>query len=366
LSRSRRLGHLIAGAALLALVGTGGAYLYADIVHGEASTPSANDPHSAGEPRVAVEVSPVIVDTIVDEIRVVGTLQANESLVLQPEISGRVAQFRFREGEKVKAGDVLVELDPAILDAELAKARSDLTLAQSNYERASTLARQGTGTLKARDETLAALQSAQAGYALADARLKKATIRAPFSGILGFRLVSVGEYVNPGDGLVDLADVDPIKVDFRVAEVFLPSIKVGQTIAVTADALPGQTFDGEIYAIHPMVDVNGRAVRLRARIANPNGALYPGLFARVSIIVEKRSNALLVPESAIYSLKNRKLVYRVADGRAILTEVTVGRRRPGQVEIVSGLDRDSVIVTAGQQQLRDGTRVEAVRTAPGT
>jgi membrane fusion protein (multidrug efflux system) len=115
-----------------------------------------------------------------------------------------------------------------------------------------------------------------------------------------------------------------------------------------------------------MVDINGRAVRLRARIPNPQGILFPGLFVRVRIIVEERPNALLVPESAIYSLKGRKLVYRVADGRAVLTEVTVGRRRPGQVEIVSGLDHGAVVVTAGQQQLRNGVRVEAVRSASGT
>jgi membrane fusion protein (multidrug efflux system) len=365
LSRSRRLGRVV-GVALLAMAGAGAAYIYADGTRVSGSARSGIEASRPIEPSVAVEVAPVKVDTMVDEIRVVGTLLPNESLVLQPEISGRIARFRVREGGRVKAGEILVELDPAILEAELAKARSDLTLAKSNHERASILARQGTGTLKARDEALAAVQSGQASFDLADARLKKATIRAPFSGVLGFRLVSVGEYVNPGDGIVELADVDTIKVDFRVAEVFLPNIKVGQTIAVTADALPGKVFDGEIYAIHPMVDINGRAVRLRARIPNPQGILFPGLFVRVRIIVEERPNALLVPESAIYSLKGRKLVYRVADGRAVLTEVTVGRRRPGQVEIVSGLDHGAVVVTAGQQQLRNGVRVEAVRSASGT
>jgi membrane fusion protein (multidrug efflux system) len=285
-------------------------------------------------------------------------LQPNEAVIVSSEIAGRIERLRFTEGEEVEAGDVLVELDSTILRAELAKIQSDLTLAEANRERAMTLAQRGAGTLRARDEAIAAHQAAVANVALAQARLDKASITAPFSGIVGLRAVSAGAYVTPGDRLVGLADIDPIKVDFRVPELVLSSVRTGQAIRVTVDAVPGRTFEGRIYAIDPTVDVNGRAVRLRARVPNPDRVLFPGLFARVQIVVERRENAVLVPESAVFSRGQERLVYRVVDGRAVLTRVELGQRRPGQVEVIAGLGHEAVVVTAGQQQVRDGARVE--------
>ncbi|MEX2454491.1 MAG: efflux RND transporter periplasmic adaptor subunit, partial [Rhodospirillaceae bacterium] len=283
-----------------------------------------------------------------------------------PEIAGRIHHIRFAEGEEVAAGDVLVELDATILRAELAKTRSDLTLAVANRQRAMTLARKGAGTLRSRDETIAAHQAAEADVALAQARLEKATIAAPLSGIVGLRAVSAGAYVTPGDRLVELAGIDPIKVDFRVPELVLSSLSAGQAIRVTVDAVPGRTFEGKVYAIDPIVDANGRAVRLRARVANPDRTLFPGLFARVQIVVERRENSVLVPESAVFARGEERLVYRVVDGRAVLTKIELGQRRPGQVEVIDGLGRDAMVITGGQQQVRDGARVEVVNTRAGT
>ena len=227
-----------------------------------------------------------------------------------------------------------------------------------------TLAKQGTGTLRARDEAVAAYQAAHANVALAKARLEKATITAPLSGVIGVRSVSVGAYVSPGQRIVELADVDPIKVDFRVPELALPSLRVGQGVRVSVDARPGETFEGEIYVIDPIVDANGRAIRLRARIANPDGKLSPGLFARVQIQIDRRENALLIPESAIFADGQARYVYRVVEGRAVQTEIELGQRRPGEVEVLAGLDREAIVITAGHQQIRDGARVTT--TKPGT
>ena len=303
---------------------------------------------------------------VTEDIRAVGSLQPNESVVVAPEIAGRIAAIRFREGEPVAAGAVLVELDSGILRAELAKARSDLTLAQANHQRAITLANQGIGTLRARDEAVAALQVEQANVALAEARLEKTVVASPFDGLAGLRAVSVGAFVTPGARIVEIADVDPIKVDFRVPELALPALRPGQTVRIDVDALPGRTFDGTIYAIDPIVDPNGRAVRLRARVPNPDGALSPGLFARVRIAVGRREAAILVPESAVFVADGRTLVYRLADGRATLAEVTLGQRLPGRVEVVAGLAAGDIVITAGHQQLRDGLKVEVVRPRAGT
>ncbi len=283
---------------------------------------------------------------------------------MSPEIAGRVARFGFTEAGRVEEGSVLLELDSQILSAELAKARSDVALATANHERAHTLARQGTGTLRSRDEAEAAFHSARAYLTLAEARLAKTVITAPFAGVVGFRAVSVGAYVSPGDRIVELARIDPLKVDFRVSEVYLPHLRAGLPVRMTVDARPGETFTGEIIAVDPIVDVDGRAVRLRARVSNPDGNLSPGLFARIRIVIEERPQAVLVPEAALFRDGGDLYVYRLDGNKAVRTKVAIGRRLPGRVEIVGGLDGDAVVVTAGQRQLRDGAAVDIV-TGPG-
>jgi len=313
---------------------------------------------------IAVETTRVAVDTVYDDMRAVGTLAANESVVIAAEIAGRISRIGFNEGEAVKAGDVLIELDDTVLKAELDKVRSDLSLARANRERALTLANQGAGTQRARDETEAAFQSQQANIALAEARLQKSTLTAPFSGVVGLRNVSVGAYIVPGQKIADLADIKTLKVDFRVPEINAAQVRVGNAVLITADAVPGATFEGSIYAIDPIVDVNGRAMRLRAQVANQQERLLPGFFARVRIVVDQRPNALLIPESAIIPLDGKVLVYRVVDGRAVQTEVVLGRRLPGQVEIRKGLSASDTIVTSGQQRLREGAVIQVVGSAP--
>lgn len=353
---SRRLIYVLACSAIAAA-----AVLAASHFRGLPPGMAAVGPAEPAPKRAAaVETAPATTGVVVDDIAVVGSLQPSESVVIQPEIAGRIVRFGFQDGSRVREGGVLVELDPAILRAELSKARSDLALARSNSDRASQLASQGTGTLRARDEATAVLQAAQANLELAQTRLERTEIRAPFSGVVGLRQFSVGAYVAPGDGIVELAAVDPVRVDFRVPELFLSSIRNGQKIAVTADALPGRTFDGTIYAIHPIVDENGRALRLRAALPNPEGTLHPGLFVRIRVVVEERTNAVLVPEAAVFPVERKTYVYRVVDGRAVLTEVRLGRRKPGQVEIASGLAAGQVVVTAGHQRLSDGVAVEVV------
>ncbi len=348
---------------IVAAAVAGGVYYYTQLP--DRSAASARAASAPPSDAVAVEAARVILDTVVEDLRAVGTLRPNEAVTVVSEIAGRVQRIGFREGQAVAAGDVLIELDASILRAELAKARSDLTLARANHQRAEALVKRGMSTERSLDEARAALQAAEAGQALALARLEKATIRAPLSGLVGLRAVSVGAYVTPGQPIVELADVDPVKVDFRVQELALAELRRGQPIRVTVDALPGKAFDGEIDAIDPIVDVAGRAIRLRARIPNARGDLSPGLFARVQIVVERRENALLVPESAVFAEGAKRFVYRVIDGRAVLTGVQLGQRRPGQVEVRKGLAPEDVVVTAGHQQIRDGTPVDVVRAGAG-
>ena len=316
------------------------------------------DSAKASSRPVAVEVAGLTVDTVIDQIQAVGTLQPNEAVTVVPEIAGRIERIAFTEGQPVKAGEVLVELDASILKAELSKAYADQALARANHDRTVTLAAQGMSTLRARDETKGALDAAQASLELAKARLQKTTLRAPLSGIVGLRAVSAGAYVAAGQRIVDLTSIHPLKLDFRVPELALVDVRRGQAVQVTVDALAGRGFSGEIYAIDPVVDVAGRAIRIRARVPNPKGELTPGLFARVQVVVARRENALLLPESAVFARDDKTYVYRVIDGRAVRTVVLLGQRRPGFVEVREGLARDARVVTAGQQQLRDGATVK--------
>ena len=312
-----------------------------------------------------VEASPVVVETITETISAVGTLRANESVVIAPEIAGRISALPFTEGDEVKRGDIIAKLDDDILQAELTKAYSDLTLAESNRNRAMTLAKQGTGTQRAKDEAMAAYDVAQANVALAKSRLSKATIRSPLTGKVGIRSVSTGLYVSPGDRIVEVAEVDPIKVDFRVPELALRNISVGQSIIVTVDAFPGRSFEGKIYVIDPIVDANGRAIRLQAQIPNKDGTLLPGLFARIQIVTDQRENAVIIPEASVFANGTSRFVYRLEDGRAVLTEVKLGLRQPGRVEIIDGLKPKAMIVTAGHQKIRDGNRISVLNREQG-
>ena len=330
----------------------------------QSGAPAAGDAKPAtapkGPPPVAVETAAVERSPITATITAVGTLQADESVVIRPEIAGRVTELAIDEGAAVRAGTVLLRLDDSILRAELAQAEADLALAKSDYERNVDLFKKGSGSARARDEATANLEATTARVALARARLDKTVVRAPFGGLLGLREVSVGDYVTPGQSIVNLEDVDPVKVDFRVPEVFLARLRAGQGLSVEVDAFAGRTFEGEVFALDPRIDAEGRSVALRARIANPDGVLRPGLFARVTLVTARREDALLVPEEAIFARGEQLFVYRVIEGKAELTPVRLGERQGARVEVTEGLAAGERVVSAGHHKLRPGAPVRAV------
>lgn len=340
---------------LVAGLAGGGYYGYRTyLAGGEAARANVNP---AVRPAVPVEVAAVEVMAVSEEVEALGTLAADESVVIAPEIAGRVVALGFKEGEPVKAGQALVNLDTAILDAELKQAQADLGLARDTYERLRSLVQRGSGTQVALDEAAAKLASSEARVQLAKAKLAQSTIMAPFNGVVGLRSVGVGDYVPVGKPLITLTNIDPIKIDFRVPEIYLSRLKVGQPVQMRVDAVPDRKFTGQIFAIDPVVDVNGRAIRLRASIPNADLALKPGLFARLAITVDQRQNAIVVPEMAVVPDAVGKMVYVVDNGKARRVSVELGKRLPGKVEIVSGLKPDMQIITAGQMRLRDGSAI---------
>lgn len=309
---------------------------------------------------VPVETVPVHIGPIQRRLTAVGSLRSNESVIIRPEVAGRIAEIRFEEGEQVSEGQPLVILDDSIYRAEVDEVQASLELSRANHERAIDLLNRGAGTTKARDEALAQLRADQAALALAQARLDKTVIRAPFDGVVGLRRVSVGDFVNVGQEIVNLEQIDPLKADFRVAEVYLAAVRPGQRIELSADAFPGETFTGEVYAIDPLIDESGRSIVLRARLPNPDNRLRPGLFVRVTLVLNERNDAIQIPEQALVPQGQDQFVFRVVDGKAALTKVTAGIRRDGMVEIIEGLSPDDQVVTAGQLKIRDGAPVQRI------
>lgn len=342
---------------LIAGLAGGGYYGYRNHFKGSGQQVQAQATAPGQAAAVPVEVGAIELSSVNEEVEALGTLAADESVVIAPEMAGRVVALGFKEGEKVAKDQKLVMLDTAMLDAELKQAQADLSLARDTYDRNRSLVQRGSGTQVALEQATAQLASQEAKIQLVQAKLALATIKAPFTGVVGLRSVGIGDFVSVGKQLITLTNIDPIKVDFRVPEIFLTQVKVGQPIQLKVDAVPDRPFTGQVFAIDPVVDVNGRAVKLRASIPNADLVLKPGLFARVTVVVDKRDNALLVPETAVVPDGVGKAVFVVEGGKARRMPVELGKRLLGKVEVVKGLKAGQQIVTAGQMRLRDGSTV---------
>lgn len=304
-----------------------------------------------------VDTARVEARTLEWKVETVGNLRANEAIVLRPEIDGRITTIEFEEGERARRGQVLMRLDDSIYAAELAQAEARLALGQTNFERADSMKKQGYGSDQEKDRTASELRVNRAEVALVQARLAKTRLLAPFDGLLGLRKVSVGDYVQPGTDLVSLFDLSVLKVDFRIPEIHASRVNVGQRIKMTLDAYPGQLFTGEVYAIDPQIDLNGRSLLLRARIPNSDGALRAGLFARVELILSSNDNVLMVPETALVPTGEKQFVYRVVEGKAVWTQIEKGMRQGEMVEVREGLQAGELVVTAGHLKIQDGMPV---------
>lgn len=312
-----------------------------------------------------VETVKVAVAPIKNELTATGTLYSNESVVITAEIAGKVTEIFFHEGQHVTTGQVLLKLDQSILTAERDRAQANFNLSQANIKRAELLLQEQAISERERDEAYAQWRLDDANLRLTEAQLAKTVIRAPFSGVLGLHRISVGEYLQPGEAIVTLDNLDPIKVDFRVPEVFAHQLKVGQKIEMKVDAVPGRAFAGDVYAIDPQIDINGRSVLLRAKAAQQGGPLRPGMFARVTLVLEERPRALMIPEEALIPKGAEQLVFKVVDGKVVAAVVTTGLRTRGQVEVVKGLAAGDTVITAGQIKVRPGMPVTPLPARAG-
>lgn len=350
----KRIIHLAVVFALLVGAGLGWQ-------HYSKPKPSPAAKPAAGPARaLPVKAAQVREDAIVEAVTAVGTLLANESVMIRPEIDGRIETIHFQEGQVVRKGDRLVSLDASEVEAQLASAVAAANLNRSRMGRSEELHAKKFISAQALDEARENLNQTEARVAEIKAKLAKSVVRAPFEGVTGLRQVSPGAYAKAGQDVARLEGIGTLKLDFRVPETYLRKIRTGQPLAVTVDAYPDENFSGAIYAIEPAVDEATRTVLLRARMPNPGVRLKPGMFARVNLVLERRDRALVVPEQAIVPRGGGRYVFRIADGKARLTRVELGLRSPGEVEIVSGLAAGQSVVTDGQLKLQDGGAVSVM------
>jgi membrane fusion protein, multidrug efflux system len=308
-------------------------------------------------PPMPVEVTQVKIDTVTEEVSAIGTLKPDESVVIKSEVAGRIQAIEFVEGQKVEGGAPLVLLDASEYKALLEQNNATLVLNKQSYDRIKDLFSKQLTSRQALDEAKSKLDESKARLAVDKVRLDKMTIKAPFSGILGLREISQGAYIIPNQPLVRLDKLDTIKLDFRVSEVYLSKINLGQIVTVTLDSFPAKEFTGKVYAMDLAVEEESRTLLLRAKLPNPNLELQGGLFARVKLVLSQRENALLIPEQAIVPQGGDSFVFKIQEDKAILTKIKLGQRRTGDVEVIEGLSASDVVVTAGQMKLRPNATI---------
>ena len=315
-------------------------------------------------PKIAVEVAPVKVGDFEQFITAVGTLRSNHNIIVKPEIEGKLKALHAKSGQKVKKGDKLISIDDAIYKAQAKEAQAKLVQMQSEYKRAQGLFARKAMSAQKKEEAHAHLLSAEAGVEAAQSKLAKTTLVAPFDGMLGIVDMSLGHYLKPGDDLFTLDDIDPMKVDFRVGEVVLNKLRIGDQVSIEVDGFPENTYLAKIEAIDTNVDPLGHSLRIQAKFDNVDGDLRPGLFAKVKLRTEVHQNAIMVPESAVESRGKQEYVYVVEKGVAKMVGIRTGIRNGESVQIKRGLKPGDQVIFAGQMKVQANYPVFIIPSKP--
>jgi membrane fusion protein (multidrug efflux system) len=312
---------------------------------------------SPGAP-AAVEVGKVQKLRIEVDAQAVGTLSSRQGVMLRPEVSGRIARLAFSDGQRVRRGQLLVQLDDSLQSAQLRQAEAQAGIARTNLQRNRELVGQGFVSQAVVDQSVAALEVAVAQVALNQVQQQRMKILAPFDGVAGIGLVNLGDYVKDGADLVRIEDMSQVWVDFRLPERYLAQLKPGQPVEVAPDAMPGRSFRGQVDSLDAQLDANGRSLLVRARLANPDGVLKSGMFARTRTLFAVRDDALVVPEEALVPQGGKQFLIKIVNGPqgkvSQRLEARIGVRVPGKVEILTGVAEGDVVVTAGQARLLRG------------
>jgi membrane fusion protein (multidrug efflux system) len=309
-------------------------------------------PGGFGIPVLPVETAPVVLGPVFDRFEAVGTIEAGDAITVVSEIAAQVVSLPFREGGSIERGGLIAQLDDSQLKAELARAQAEREQRKTTYERVKTIVEEAAGAPQDLDDAAAALGVAQANLDLAEARLAKTRITAPFAGILGARRVSPGAVLRPGDPITDLARIDELRVTFSVPERYMGKLQAGASVSVSTTAYPGRVITGRIDVVDPVLDPGTRSATVVARAPNPGLRFRPGMSADVSAVLSRRENALSIPSEAVFVEGDQAYVFVVnPDSTFQRAAVSLGTRQADAVEVVKGLEAGQRVVRAGHQKL---------------
>ncbi len=309
-------------------------------------------------PPMPVEVAPAQLQMIADRFEAVGTIEAAAAITVVSEIDAAVIRLPFAEGSALGQGALIAQLDDSQLAAEVARAEALRAQNQASYDRVKAVVAQQAGAPQDLDDAAAALKVAEANLALAKARAAKTRIAAPFAGIIGARKVSVGSFLRSGQAIVELVDIDEIRVKFSAPERFLSLLNRGAQVSVTTAAYPDHQATGEIIAVEPVLDAATRSARVVARVANPERRFLPGMSATVSVVLSERPDAITIPNEAVFASGNQSFVFALKpDTTVTRVAVVLGMRLADVVEVTQGLAPGESVVRAGHQKLFEGAKV---------
>ena len=326
---------------------------------GKAGGGSGEGPGGAGPPAMPIEAATARADTVVDAIQATGQIEAMQSIELRPDIEGRLTQILVREGSRVSKGMPLFKIDDAELRAQVAQIEAERDLARQSLNRTRDLLKQKASSQAELEQAEATMRSNEAQLELLKVRLDRTVVRAPFSGVMGQRFVSLGDYVTTSTRLAALQTVSPHRATFQVPERYAEQVRRGQEVTFQVAALPGREFAGRVDFVDPIVQLPGRTILVKAQVPNPRGELQAGMFIEARLATAMRPSAVVIPEDAVLPLQGSNFVWVVADGKATRRQVELGVRTPGFVEVKSGVESRETVVTGGQERLSEGAPVQA-------
>lgn len=309
---------------------------------------------------VPVEAVKAKTGTILRRVSAVGKLTAIQSVVLHPEVNGKIAKIYFKEGQKVQEGEPLFKIEDALYKAEVKEAEATLAQAKEEYTRAIKLLEKKFGSIAMRDKTLAEMQVSEARLDKAKINLENTVVKAPFAGVVGLSNVSVGAAVSPTVDLATIVDLDPINVDFSIPESYLPYVHEGDVVDVTVEDIDILPVEATIQAISPEISPETLQAVLRAQMPNKELAYRPGFFARVLVVAGTIENAILVPTTAIEREGEEEYVLLVVDNISVRSPVSTGMQEGNDIEITHGVKEGDVVITAGGFRAPDGSEVTVV------
>jgi membrane fusion protein (multidrug efflux system) len=316
---------------------------------------------NTGPPPAVVSTRRVTSERWQPALEAIGSITPVRGVVVAAEVAGIIRTIHFDSGQHVDEGELLVELDVEVDQAELEALQADRRLAEITRNRVSQIVSDNLGSRSELDQAQAKLDRTEAEIAAKQAMIRKKSIRTPFAGELGIRTINPGQYLAPGDEIVQLVGMDPIYVEYSLPERFLSELNVGQSVNVRVQAYPDAVFEGSIYAISPSIQTASRSVRIRGLLRNIDGRLRPGMFAEVDTLLDERDSVLTLPERAVTYNPYGESVFVVneVDGKktVALTQIKTGQVRNGRVEIISGLDEGTEVVSDGHNKLRNGQAI---------